>query len=247
MCCDGCELFIIAKERVGEKKEVYGFSCLKDECGAVKVSLDDRKKIWKEHMKKLMNVENKWTDSINSYKVEGAVKRIEVKEVFEMNHMKIGKAGGSSEVATELFKAVGDKCLKYLTNIFNDILFKDKLEWMLSSLVPIFKGKGDPHNPNSYRGIKLLEHTFKLYEKVLDGCLREVVVIDKIHYGFVPGKGTVDAVFFLRRFREKSRANNSWVFLYLLTWNRLYLVHRLGSGLWNSRQKLKSKLTLNKQ
>ena len=60
--------------------------------------------------------------------------------------------------------------LKSLRNIFNDILFKDKLpeEWMLSSLVPIFKG--NPINPNSYRGIKILEHAFKLYKKVLDGC-----------------------------------------------------------------------------
>ena len=42
--------------------------------------------------------------------------------------------------------------------------FKDKLpeEWMLSYLVQIFKGKGDPLNPNSYKGIKLLEHAFKL-------------------------------------------------------------------------------------
>ena len=44
-----------------------------------------------------------------------------------MNHLKIGKAGGPSRVATELFKAGGDKCLKSLTNIFNEILFKDKL------------------------------------------------------------------------------------------------------------------------
>ena len=47
-------------------------------------------------------------------------------------------------VAIEIFKAVGDKCLKSFTNIFNDVFFKDKLPegWMLSSLVPIFKGKG---------------------------------------------------------------------------------------------------------
>ena len=34
----------------------------------------------------------------------------------------------------EFFKAGGDKCLKVLTNTFNDILFKDKLpeECMLS-------------------------------------------------------------------------------------------------------------------
>ena len=36
-CRDGRELFRIAKQRVGEKKEVVGVSCLKDESGAVKV------------------------------------------------------------------------------------------------------------------------------------------------------------------------------------------------------------------
>ena len=64
-----------------------------------------------------------------------------------MNRMKIGKASGPSGFVIELFKPGGDKCLKSLTNRFNDILFKDKLpeEWMLSSLVPILvKEKGIP-------------------------------------------------------------------------------------------------------
>ena len=64
---------------------------------------------------------------------------------------------------------------------------------MLSSLVPLFKGKGDPLNPNSYKGIKLLELTFKLYE------------FGKMQYGFMPERGTVDAVFVLRRLSEKFR------------------------------------------
>ena len=41
LCGDCLELFRIAKQRVGEKKQVVGVSCLKDECGVVKVSLDD--------------------------------------------------------------------------------------------------------------------------------------------------------------------------------------------------------------
>ena len=217
-CCDGRELFRTAKQSVGEKKDVVGVGCLKDESGAVKVSVDDHKKIWKEHMEKLMNVENEWSDSIDASKVEGAVRRIEVEEVrCGMNRMKIRKASGPSGVAIELFKVGGDKCLKSLTNIFNDILFKDKLpeEWMLSPLVPIFKGKGDPLNPNSYRGIKMLEHAFKLYERVLDGRLREVVDIDKMQYGFMPGRGTADGVFVLRRLSEKLRAKNKLFFVFV--------------------------------
>ena len=57
--CDGCELFRIAKQRAGEKRDVIGVSCLKDENGAVKVSVNDRKKFWKGHMETLMNIENK--------------------------------------------------------------------------------------------------------------------------------------------------------------------------------------------
>ena len=113
-----------------------------------------------------------------------------------MNLMKIGKARGPSWIVLEMFKVGGDKCLKSLTNIFSDILFKEKLleEWMLLSLVPIFQEKGDPFSSKSYRGIKLLEHAFQLYEKILDGHLSEVVDIDKIQYGFMSERGTVDAV-----------------------------------------------------
>ena len=40
-CHDGHELFRIAKQKVGEKKNFVGVSCLKDESGAVKVNVDD--------------------------------------------------------------------------------------------------------------------------------------------------------------------------------------------------------------
>ena len=98
------------------------------------------------NMEKLMNVENEWSDSIHVSKVKGAVRRIELEKVqCAMSGMKIGKPRGSSGVALEMFRAGGGKCLKSLTNIFNDVFFKDKLleEWMLCLLVPICKGKGD--------------------------------------------------------------------------------------------------------
>ena len=101
---------------------------MKDESGAVKVSVDDQKKMWKEHMEKLMNVENEWSDSIDASKVEVAARKIEVEEVqCAMNRMKIEKASGPSGVAIELFKAGRGKCLKSLTTIYHSILFKDKL------------------------------------------------------------------------------------------------------------------------
>ena len=50
-CCDGHELFRFAKLKVGEKKYIIGVGCLKDEGGAVRVSVGDQKKSWKEQQK----------------------------------------------------------------------------------------------------------------------------------------------------------------------------------------------------
>ena len=56
----------------------------------------------------------------------------------------------------------------------------------------------------------LAKHAFILYGKILDGCLREVVM----QYGFMPRRGTVDAVFLLRRFTEKFIAKNKGFFVF---------------------------------
>ena len=45
--------------------------------------------------------------------------------------------------------------------------------------------------------------------------LREVVDIDKMEYGFMPGRGTVDTVFVLRRLSEKFRAKNKLFFVFV--------------------------------
>ena len=46
----------------------------------------------------------------------------------------------------------------------------------------------------------------KVLERVLDSHIREKVDIDKLQYGFVPGRGTTDAIFTVRQLQEKYRA-----------------------------------------
>ena len=43
-------------------------------------------------------------------------------------------------------------------------------EWVSS----VYKGKGDVQQCSNYRGIKLLNQTMKIWEKVLDARLRKV-------------------------------------------------------------------------
>jgi hypothetical protein len=56
-----------------------------------------------------------------------------------------------------------DIAIVWLTKLFNHIFRSNKMpnEWR-STLVPIFKNKGDIQSCTNYRGIKLMSHTMKL-------------------------------------------------------------------------------------
>ena len=119
--------------------------------------------------------------------------------------MRVGKAAGPSEIVVEMLKAAGNKGVKIMTKICNHIVREGAMprEWELSTLIPIYKGKGDPMECGSYRAIKLLEHRMKVLEKVLGRRLRMKVNIDDMQFGFMSGKGTVDAIFIVRQLQEK--------------------------------------------
>ena len=52
---------------------------------------------------------------------------------------------------------------------------KDTKEWRMGLIVPIWKRKGDVHDPGKYRGITLLSQVLKLLERVLDARIRRRV------------------------------------------------------------------------
>ena len=47
----------------------------------------------------------------------------------------------------------------------------------------IYKGKGDPMESGSYRGIKLLEHAMKVVERIFEYRIRQQTEIDDMQFG----------------------------------------------------------------
>jgi len=85
-----------------------------------------------------------------------------------LSKMKNNKSVGPDGIPIEAFKVLGILGVKILTKIFNNILINGEMpeEWRRSTITPIYKGKGDHMNCASYRGIKLLNHTMKLWERI---------------------------------------------------------------------------------
>ena len=40
-------------------------------------------------------------------------------------------------------------------------------------------------------------------KRIADSLIRQVVTIDESQFGFVPGRGTTDAIFFIRQLQEE--------------------------------------------
>jgi len=67
-------------------------------------------------------------------------------------------------------------------------------DWKSSVILPIYKGKGDPVECGSYRGIKLLENAMKVVERIFEHRIRQQIDIDDMQFGFMKGKGTTGAI-----------------------------------------------------
>ena len=80
-------------------------------------------------------------------------------------------------------------------------------------MVPIIKGKGDIRNCSCYRAVQLLEHGINVVERVLAKRLHRIVHVDEMQLGFIPERGTIDAVFILRRIQEEYRAKGKRLYM----------------------------------
>ena len=133
------------------------------------------------------------------------VSREEVKDA--LRRMKKDKAVRPDELPVEVWKCMGKIGIEFLTRLFNRLLIGERMpeEWRRNVLIPIHKNKGDSQCCGNYRGIKLMRHTMKVWERIIEARLRDRVEISKQQYGFMPGKGTTDAMFALRMLMEKYR------------------------------------------
>ena len=62
---------------------------------------------------------------------------------------------------------------------------------------------------SNYGGLKLIEHALKVFERVIENLLRDKVDIGSMQFGFMRGKGNIDAIFVVlqvqERFMDKKR------------------------------------------
>ena len=99
------------------------------------------------------------------------------------------------------------KGVSWLTEILYRVMASEKMpdEWQHSTLIPMYKNKGDIQECGNYRGIKPMSHSLKIWERVVANRLRGTVTMSDQQFGFMPGSSTTDAIFALRQLMENYR------------------------------------------
>ena len=217
------QLFTIVRQLAKTNCDVIGEKCVTNDDGELACTDSEKLSAWKQHYVKLLNEEFPWEEEhlVYSEPCQGPHPRIDREWVKEAIHkMKDGKAAGTSGVVAEMLKAAGDTGIDLMTDLCNTIVAEKTIptKWDTSIILNCFKGKGAALERGNYRGLKLIEHAMKVFERVIEKLLRETVTISSMQFGFMPGKGTTDAIFLVRQVQERFMSKKKplyFAFVYL--------------------------------
>ena len=208
-------LFSMAKSyRKGGNEQQFSVKNTTGELLTEPEKVDER---WEEYFRNLLNAPENGGTAEEEEEEEVAseehlmgdmVDRITVSDVKDaLLKMPNNKAAGYDGIPCEIFKFGGMTAINILTRLFNIAWDAGEIpqDWSKAVIHPVFK-KGDRTNCSNYRGIALLSHVGKIYERILEKKLRNIVedVLHEAQHGFRPGRGTTDLVFALKMILEKS-------------------------------------------
>ena len=119
----------------------------------------------------------------------------------------------ASGIVAEIFNAAGEEGVELAWQMTGTTFSYGVIpsDWEESFIMNLYKDNGEALDHGNYRGLKLTDQVIKLLESVLDYYTREMVNIDEMQFGFVPGRGIIDAVFVVRQLQDKyTHCSSSW-------------------------------------
>ncbi|KAK9880332.1 hypothetical protein WA026_010217 [Henosepilachna vigintioctopunctata] len=124
--------------------------------------------------------------------------RIDAETVAEAVHSGKNTAPGRDGLSRAVIRQLPQECFEFLSNIFNrclELCYFPNV-WKEATTILIPKPSGDPTNPDNYRPISLLNVIGKVFEKILQGRLRDFAesndILPRFQHGFRTFHSTQD-------------------------------------------------------
>ena len=144
-----------------------------------------------------------------------------------ISNLKRSKSHGIDGLLDEYFIEYRDLLLPLLNKLFNGILISGLFPeaWSIAVMVPVFK-RGDPSDPNNFRGISLVSCLAKLFTNIINNRLIEwsktYDTITDAQFGFRQGLSTVDALFALQSVITKTLSNKNRLYCCFVDYTKAF-------------------------
>ena len=162
---------------------------------------DEARKIWKEYVEDLYNIDTQEEVAVHMCGFDGirrgnyfGGKLIERAEVeVRVGKLKNEKAAGKDEITGEMIKGEGDRVVNWVWRLCNMAFDSGAVpeDCRSAVIVLLYKAKRERTECKNYRGISLLSVIGKIYAGILVGRVRRVtgsLILDQ-QGGFRAGRG----------------------------------------------------------
>ena len=189
----------------GRKRGNNTTTCNEDKNVDIIMGKDEILSRWSEYIGELYNDDNKGDMPEIAAEVESPITRREVEHA--LRGMPEKKSPGPDGITTEMLIAAGEVGILELTELSNMIhhqgSFPSELNKSIFITLPKVNGtiKCEKHRTMSF-----MSHMTKLILRIVINRIRGRTLDDiaPVQYGFMPDKGTGNAIFVLRRLLERS-------------------------------------------
>ena len=187
-----------------KKKKSNKNIAIKKADGTIAMDIEDVKARWNEYVSELYHDDRPEENDIEIVNDEGPeIMRSEVEAAIK--EMKAGKAVGGDGVAAEALQALGDFAIDQLTSLFQQIYQSGNIidEMCDSVFVALPKVEGTLEC-SKHRTLSIMSQITKILLRIILKRIRTKLrtQISDQQFGFVPGKGTSNALFALRVLTE---------------------------------------------
>ena len=167
---------------------------------------------WKTIYQPNSNINSEWYAPI--------LQEITTQEIINIiQQLPNNKACGPTGISYEMLKHLGPNMLSALTALFNRCLITQSIpkQWKCSRIYPISKKSEFDENLNNTWPISLIEHTKKLYTKILTNRLSQVLtnhqILNPHNYVALPGNSTNNLIHILNNFLEDAKCTKKHIWI----------------------------------
>lgn len=142
-----------------------------------------------------------------------------------ISELRNDKASGENQIVAELWKKAHKNAVKSLQWVFDEIWKKEDIpvEWKTALIHPLHK-KGSKTDPNNYRGISLLDVTYKILSKVL--LMRAEPQLDpqlgEYQGGFRKGRSCIEQIFNLKNIMAYQKSRKKMYVITFIDFKKAY-------------------------